>query len=58
MRERFLAFDFDLGPNFPPMPEVIPEEGPESADGLINGGALEVASRLEVEEEVEDLAAF
>lgn len=58
MRKGFFAADLDFGPNFPAVSEVIPEEGSESANGLINGGAFEFAFRLEVEEEVENEPAF
>ena len=52
VRERFLAFDFDLGPDLPAEPEVVAVEGAQGADGLIDRGASEVALSLKVEEEV------
>ena len=56
--ERFLAFDFDLGPDLPAMVEVIAVESAQGTDGLVDSGAGEVALGLEVEEEVEDLGAL
>ena len=58
VRERLFAADFDLGPDLPAVSEMIAEEGAQGADGLIDGGAFEIAPGLKVEEEVEDLRAF
>lgn len=58
MRECFFAADFDLGPDLPFEAEVIAVKGAQGADGLVDGGAFEVAFGLEVEEEAEDLGAF
>jgi hypothetical protein len=57
VREGFFAFDFDLAPDLPLMPEVVAIEGAKGADGLVDGGGFEVALGLEVEEEVEDFGA-
>ena len=58
VRKGFFAFDFDLGPDLPFEAEVVAVKGAKSADGLVDGGASEVTSGLEVEEEVEDLSAL
>ena len=58
VRKRFFASDFDLGPDLPAEVEVVSVEGAQGAEGLIYGAALEVELGLEMEEEVEDGAAF
>ena len=55
MREGFFTFDFSLGPDLPFEAEVVAVEGAQGADGLIDGGALEIAFALKVKEEFEDL---
>jgi hypothetical protein len=52
------ALDFDFRPDFPSLAEVVAVEGAQGADGLVEGGAGELAVGLEVDEEVEDLAGF
>jgi hypothetical protein len=52
------ALDFNFCPDFPSLAEVIAVEGAQGADGLVEGGAGELAVGLEVDEEVEDLAWF
>jgi hypothetical protein len=58
VREGFFALDFDLGPDFPGVFEMIAIEGAQRTDGLVEGGGGEFALRLEVDEEVEDLAGI
>jgi hypothetical protein len=52
------ALDFDFGPDFPSLGEVVAVKGAKGADGLVEGGAGELAVDLEVNEEVEDLTRF
>ena|GEM_PF-3593333 len=52
------ALDFDFRPDFPGLAEVVAVEGAQGADGLVEGGAGELAVGLEVDEEVEDLGRF
>jgi hypothetical protein len=47
----------DLLPDLPLSPEVIAVEGAQRADGLVDGGGLELPALLQMDEEVEDLAA-
>ena len=49
------ARDFDFCPDFPSLAEVVAVEGAQGADGLVEGGAGELAVGLEVDEEVENL---
>lgn len=49
------ALDADFRPDFPGLAEVVAVEGAQGADGLVEGGAGELAFGLEVDEEVEDL---
>ena len=56
--QRLDALDFDLGPDFPTLAEVVAVEGAQGADGLVEGGAGELAVSLEVDEEIENLAGF
>ena len=56
--QRLDALDFDLGPDFPSLAEVVAVEGAQGADGLVEGGAGELAVGLEVDEEIEDLGRF
>ena len=55
--KRLLALDLDFSPDLPGLPEVIAVEGAQGADGLVEGGAGELALVLEVGEEGENLAA-
>jgi hypothetical protein len=52
----FLALDLDACPDLPGLTEVIAVEGAQGADGLIEGGASELAFTLEMKEEIEDFA--
>ena len=56
--QRLDALDVDFRPDFPRLAEVVAVEGAQGADGLVEGGAGELAVGLEVDEEVEDLAGF
>lgn len=49
------ALDLDFRPDFPGLAEVVAVEGAQGADGLVEGGAGELAFGLEVDEEVENL---
>jgi hypothetical protein len=54
--QRLDALDFDFGPDFPGLAEVVAVEGAQGADGLVEGGSGELAVGLEVDEEIKDLA--
>ena len=49
------ALDVDFRPDFPSLAEMVAVEGAQGADGLVEGGAGELAVSLEVDQEVEDL---
>jgi hypothetical protein len=55
--QRLLAPDPDFAPDLPGLSEVIAVEGAQGADGLVEGGAGELAVVLEVKQEGENLAA-
>ena len=55
MGKRLFPQDFDLLPDLPVPPEVVPVEGAQGTDGLVDGAALEVALRLQMNQEVQDL---
>jgi len=50
------ALDVDFRPDLPSLVEMVAVEGAQGADGLVEGGAGELALGLEVDQEVEDLA--
>lgn len=50
-----LAFDFDLRPYPPSESEMIAKECAQSADGLVNRRAFEIALGLEMQEEIKNL---
>ena len=52
------ALDVDFRPDFPGLAEMVAVKGAQGADGLVEGGAGELALDLEVDEEVEDLGRF
>lgn len=58
VREGLFASDFDLGPDLPAEAKVVAEEGAQRTDGLVDGVPLELELGLQVEEEIEDEAAF
>lgn len=53
VRKRLFALDADLFPDVPVEAEMVPVEGAQTADGLVEGGGGELAVVLEVDEEVE-----
>jgi hypothetical protein len=56
--QRLDALDVDFRPDLPGLAEVVAVEGAQGADGLVEGGAGELAPGLEVDQEVEDLPRF
>jgi hypothetical protein len=56
--QRLDALDVDFRPDLPGLAEVVAVKGAQGADGLVEGGACELAVGLEVNEEVEDLGRF
>lgn len=54
VREGFFALDFDLAPDLPFEVEVIPVEGAQGANSLVDGGGSELAFCLKMDEEVEN----
>jgi hypothetical protein len=58
VRKGFLALNFDLGPDLPLEAEVVPVEGPQGADGLVDSASLAVEFDLEMKQEVEDMPAL
>lgn len=56
--EGFLALDFDLGPDLPFEAEVVPVEGAQGADGLVDSASPAVEINLEMKKEVEDMPAL
>jgi hypothetical protein len=56
--QRLDALDVDCRPDFPGLAEMVPIEGAQGADGLIEGGPGELAVSLEVNQEIENLGRF
>jgi hypothetical protein len=54
--QRLDARDFDFRPDLPGFSEVVAVKGAQGADGLVEGGAGELAVGLEMDEEVKNLA--
>jgi hypothetical protein len=50
------ALDLDFRPDLPGLAEVVAVKRAQGADGLVEGGAGELALGLEVDEEIENLA--
>jgi hypothetical protein len=56
--QRLDALDPDLRPDLPRLAEVVAVKRAQGADGLVEGGAGELAVRLQVDEEIEDPGRF
>ena len=56
--QRLDALDIDFRPDLPVLAEVVAVKRAQGTDGLVEGGAGELAFGLEVDEEVEDAGRF